>query len=252
MSGSFDGYHVWLGIPPSEQPPNHYRLLGIAVFEADQDVIDHAADRQMAHVRTFQAGKNGATSQQILNALAAARICLLNADKKKSYDEQLRAKLSAAPRAVPVAPMATIIKAAPVDASLLKAEPAAKHAGAGKLRGASTAAAPVYEPEEELDDLPKENFNLAEGLVSSGRIQLKPRRRRLIKLPPWVTSAGMGVTAGVIVAILLVVYYFRQYLAVPSDWQEFIIHGPATATEGELPSPTDAEGGATTTPPTAQ
>ncbi len=61
----------------------------------------------------------------------------------------------------------------------------------------------------------------------------------------------MGVTAGVIVAILLVVYYFRQYLAVPSDWQEFIIHGPATATEGELPSPTDAEAG-TTTPPTAQ
>ena len=108
MSGSFDGYHVWLGIPPSEQPPNHYRLLGIAVFEADADVIDHAADRQMAHVRTFQAGKNGAASQQILNALAAARVCLLNADKKKAYDEQLRAKLSSVPRAVPVAPMATI------------------------------------------------------------------------------------------------------------------------------------------------
>src|SRR5690349_6696566 len=126
MSGSFDGYHVWLGIPPSEQPPNHYRLLGIAVFEVDRDVIDHAADRQMAHVRTFQAGKNGATSQQILNSLAAARVCLLNADKKKAYDEQLRAKLSAVPRAVPVAPMATIVKAAPIEASLLKPEPAAK------------------------------------------------------------------------------------------------------------------------------
>jgi hypothetical protein len=252
MSGSFDGYHVWLGIPPSEQPPNHYRLLGIAAFETDPDVIDHAADRQMAHVRTFQAGKNGAASQQILNTLAAARICLLNADKKKAYDEQLRAKLSTVPRAVPVAPMATIIKAAPVDtSSLLKPQPAAKPAGAGKLRGASAAAAPVYDPEEELDDLPRENFNLGEGLVSSGKIQLKPRRRRLIKLPPWVTSAGMGIAAGILVAILLVVYSFRQYFAVPDDWQQFIIHGPATAADGELPAPTDSETGAAT-PPQAQ
>jgi hypothetical protein len=245
MSGSFDGYHVWLGIPASEQPPNHYRLLGIAVFEADRDVIDHAADRQMAHVRTFQAGKNGATSQQILNALAAARVCLLNADKKKTYDEQLRAKLSTVPRAVPVAPvapvapMATIIKASPVESTLLKPEPATKPAGAGKLRGA-VAASPAYEPDEELDELPKQNFNLEEGLVSSGRIQLKPRRRRWIKLPQWANSAGMGITAGIIVALLLVVYYFRQHFAVPTEWQNFIIHGPATATESELSPPTDA------------
>ena len=63
MSGTFNGYHVWLGIPPQEQPPNHYRLLGIAVFESDMDVIDHAADRQMAHVRTFQSGRHGPLSQ---------------------------------------------------------------------------------------------------------------------------------------------------------------------------------------------
>ena len=59
MSGTFNEYHVWLGIPPHEQPPNHYRLLGIALFESDPDVIDHAADRQMAHIRTFQSGKHG-------------------------------------------------------------------------------------------------------------------------------------------------------------------------------------------------
>ena len=29
-----DPYHVWLGIPPEEQPPNHYRLLGIASLRA--------------------------------------------------------------------------------------------------------------------------------------------------------------------------------------------------------------------------
>ena len=35
----FDPYHVWLGIPLREQPPNHYRLLGIARFENHPDVI---------------------------------------------------------------------------------------------------------------------------------------------------------------------------------------------------------------------
>ena len=25
----FDPYHRWLGIPPEEQPADHYRLLGI-------------------------------------------------------------------------------------------------------------------------------------------------------------------------------------------------------------------------------
>ena len=29
MAANFDPYYKWLGIPPEEQPPNHYRLLGI-------------------------------------------------------------------------------------------------------------------------------------------------------------------------------------------------------------------------------
>lgn len=27
MGVPFDPYHKWLGIPPKDQPPNHYRLL---------------------------------------------------------------------------------------------------------------------------------------------------------------------------------------------------------------------------------
>ena len=48
MSESFDPYHVWLGIPPSEQPPHYYRLLGIPLYETDPVVITTAAQRQMA------------------------------------------------------------------------------------------------------------------------------------------------------------------------------------------------------------
>src|SRR6185436_3608769 len=95
MSEPFDPYRKWLGIPPKDQPPNHYRLLGIAHFEDDPDVIENAAARQMAHVRTFQSGKNSALSQKLLNELTAAKLCLLQRERKTPYDEELRAKLAA-------------------------------------------------------------------------------------------------------------------------------------------------------------
>ncbi len=89
MDPPFDPYHKWLGIPPAEQPPNHYRLLGIAWFEQDPDVIEAAADRQMAHVRTYQSGKHSEQSQTILNELATARVTLLDPQKKAPYDAAL-------------------------------------------------------------------------------------------------------------------------------------------------------------------
>lgn len=96
MADSFDPYHKWLGISPKDQPPNHYRLLSIELFESDPDVIEGAADRQMAHVRTFQTGRHSQQSQQLLNELAAARICLLDPAKKAEYDRRLKSKLEAA------------------------------------------------------------------------------------------------------------------------------------------------------------
>ncbi len=90
-----DPYWKWLGIPPEQQPPDHYVLLGIAPFEADRDVIENAAVRQMSHVRTFQGGQHAAISQQLLNELSAARLCLLDEEQKQVYDEQLQARLSA-------------------------------------------------------------------------------------------------------------------------------------------------------------
>jgi hypothetical protein len=91
----FDPYRKWLGIPAKDLPPNHYRLLGIELFESDADVIEHAADQRMAHLRSLQTGKHGALSQRILNEIAAAQVCLLNAKSRAAYDAQLRAKLTA-------------------------------------------------------------------------------------------------------------------------------------------------------------
>lgn len=93
MSSEFDPYRIWLGIPVSEQPANLYRLLGLALFESDDDVISNAADRQMAHVRTFQTGKYSEQSQKLLNELSAARVTLLDKKKKAEYDAKLKSEL---------------------------------------------------------------------------------------------------------------------------------------------------------------
>ncbi|MBP90090.1 MAG: hypothetical protein CMJ64_25850 [Planctomycetaceae bacterium] len=117
MSDPFDPYYEWLGIPPKDQPTNHYRLLGIETFEDNLNVIERAADRQMGHVRTFQNGQRSAESQRLLNELSAAKVTLLQADKKTAYDDVLREQIQAqiapdpevvlpVPIAQPVSPVA--------------------------------------------------------------------------------------------------------------------------------------------------
>lgn len=117
MSDKFDPYYEWLGIPPKDQPPNHYRLLGIELFEANENVIDRAADRQMGHVRTFQTGQNARESQRLLNELSKAKICLLNRDKKAAYDASLRQERQELSGPVPlVSPVSEIDAALPPPA----------------------------------------------------------------------------------------------------------------------------------------
>lgn len=86
----FDPYHKWLGIPPAEQPVNHYRLLGVTLFESDPDVIDAATDQRVTYLRQCATGQHIAESQKLLNEVAAARLCLLNAERKREYDQRLR------------------------------------------------------------------------------------------------------------------------------------------------------------------
>lgn len=90
---TFDPYHIWLGIPPQQRPLNYYVLLGIHPLEKNADVIQQAADRQMAHLRTFQNGGHSKLSQRLLNEVAQARNCLLNKDRKRSYDNKLRIQI---------------------------------------------------------------------------------------------------------------------------------------------------------------
>lgn len=94
----FDPYHKWLGIPRAEQPANHYRLLGITLFESDHEVIEAAADRQMKYVSQCATGEHLKLSQQLMNELSAARVCLLVPAKKSVYDAKLKATLDESQR----------------------------------------------------------------------------------------------------------------------------------------------------------
>lgn len=106
---SFDPYHRWLGIAPDEQPAHHYRLLGIKLFEDQPDVIEAAADRQMAHLGNYKSGEHAELARKLLSEVAFARLCLLDPAKKAAYDADLRermetAEAQAGPQAAPAMP----------------------------------------------------------------------------------------------------------------------------------------------------
>jgi hypothetical protein len=103
MSAAFDPYYKWLGIPSAEQPANHYRLLGVTLFESDQEVIESAAEQRMSYLRTLRSGVLGSVAQSLLNEIGEAKICLLKPERKANYDGALRAKLAMQSSAPPIA-----------------------------------------------------------------------------------------------------------------------------------------------------
>ena len=90
----FDPYRKWLGIPPKDQPPHHYRLLSLELYENDLDVIEGAADRAMGFVRQYQSGEHAPLAAKMLNEIATARLCLLKPASKADYDAKLKRQLS--------------------------------------------------------------------------------------------------------------------------------------------------------------
>jgi len=103
-------YYKWLGIPPNEQPPNHYRLLGLTLFESDPVVVESAADARMGHLRTYRTSQHIDAAERMLNEVAAAKICLLKPDRKAQYDAMLWASMNrpSAPPTFPANPPAPL------------------------------------------------------------------------------------------------------------------------------------------------
>lgn len=96
----FDPYYKWLGIPPEEQPPTYYRLLGIQTLEQNTEVIEAAANRQMAYLQELSGGDDHIDeAQRLLGEVAKARVCLLSVESKARYDAELTNTLDSLPEA---------------------------------------------------------------------------------------------------------------------------------------------------------
>lgn len=90
MSGvSIDVYKEWLGIPEEFRPPTHYQLLRVVDFEDDAGKVRAHYKKLNAHVRKYATGQYSVESQELLNELAKAMLCLTDAERKREYDESL-------------------------------------------------------------------------------------------------------------------------------------------------------------------
>ena len=89
MSGEFNPYHKWLGIPKKNCPPTYYELLRISVDEQDSEVIRMAVGRQKEHMEQFQVGKKAKAASKIIYELEEAEVTLLNQELRREYDQRV-------------------------------------------------------------------------------------------------------------------------------------------------------------------
>ncbi|APZ97049.1 general secretion pathway protein GspE [Fuerstiella marisgermanici] len=84
-----DVYKEWLGIPEGDRPPDNYTLLRVVMFEDNVDKIQTNYRKLNAHVRKYATGQYLKESQDLLNEMAKAMLCLTDPDAKQEYDESL-------------------------------------------------------------------------------------------------------------------------------------------------------------------
>lgn len=84
-----DVYKEWLGIPEGNRPPDHYELLRLVQFEDDFEKIQAHYKKLNAHVRKYASGKYQQESQDLLNEIARAMLCLTDPERKRYYDEEM-------------------------------------------------------------------------------------------------------------------------------------------------------------------
>lgn len=86
---AIDVYKQWLGIPEELRPPTHYQLLRLVDFEDDPEKIRTHYKKLNGVVRKYATGDFMLESQDLLNELAKAMLCLTDAGRKREYDEGL-------------------------------------------------------------------------------------------------------------------------------------------------------------------
>lgn len=96
MAKTIDVYKEWLGIEETARPLNYYQLLKLKQFEDDTAAIRASYRKLNALVRTYATGEYGPQSQELLNELARAMLCLTDEVRKREYDASLGRTAAAA------------------------------------------------------------------------------------------------------------------------------------------------------------
>lgn len=94
---SHDVYSEFLNLRPGPRPPNHYELLGLELFCSSPERIQQAVRKQFRLVKPYQDHPVRVTRegiQDIMNAIATARVVLTDPKRKEAYDRALAAELS--------------------------------------------------------------------------------------------------------------------------------------------------------------
>lgn len=161
-----DAYHKLLGIPPNEQPPNHYRLLAVDLFETDEEVIANAARGRCQFLRSVSL-RSPEVSEPLLNEIMAAKVCLLDPIQRDEYDRGLK-----------------VVAAVPVGAAIADALAESEPVG-------NRAATPIASADKDGSSIASDSWMLAtpreaeaanaEWIVGSGsRVAIRVRA-------PWVS-----------------------------------------------------------------
>lgn len=87
-----DVYRDWLGIEDTNRPLNYYQLLHLPLFHDDINAIREQYRKLNAYVRKYATGDYAFESQQLLNELAKAMLCLTDVQRKREYDAMLGRK----------------------------------------------------------------------------------------------------------------------------------------------------------------
>ena len=90
-----DVYKEWRGIPEGPRPPDHYELLRCVRFEDDPEKVRAHYKKLNAHVRKYATGQYSEQSQELLNEMAKAMLCLTDPERKREYDESLGREFAA-------------------------------------------------------------------------------------------------------------------------------------------------------------
>ena len=109
----FDPYHEWLGIHPSEQPADFYRLLGVCRFENNVAAIQGAYVQRFHYLQRFRNSNHGAEAERLIQELASAQTLLLSPVLKASYDTALQATIQPPPAPPPEPVQQQVFQEAP-------------------------------------------------------------------------------------------------------------------------------------------